>query len=169
MNVKLYFLKKPAVDLYTFEAGLSQLLGWCKWHLPWIQELVKSSDVWPFLPFTSAVVPVALGSSTAGEEDWGFSPAQQSLRAVVLPLFELSVRQRTKLWHLTILRGRDGFRSWFCGGVSSVIMAQSRADALGPGLAAERLEMKHLTLHFPSPQKAVKAWTHLCLQRAWFC
>lgn len=58
---------------------------------------MKSSDVWPFLPFTFAMVPVALGSSTAGEEDWGFSPARECLRAVVLPLFELTARKSTKL------------------------------------------------------------------------
>lgn len=120
--------------------------------------------------FTSPMVPMALGSSTAGEEDWGFSPAQQCLRAVVLPLFELTARKSTKLWHLTILCGKDRFRSSLHGSVSSVMMAQSRADDLDPDLAAERLEMKHLALHFtPSPQKAVKAWTHLCLQCAWFC
>lgn len=57
-------------------------------------------------PSTSPMVPVALGPSTAGEEDWGFLPVQQYLRAVVLP-FELTAWRSTTLWHLTIFCGID--------------------------------------------------------------
>lgn len=66
-DVKLDFWKNPPVILYTFEAGLSQLLGWCKWHLPWIQWLVKSPNAWLF-------PPLSLSCGSGPQHCWGGRP-----------------------------------------------------------------------------------------------